>query len=61
MVRRIKMTTPVMTIALTRDDELLVATTVEMNVDVYDALSGEFLRTLTDFGQETPFMLHGAN
>lgn len=61
VVRRIKMTTPVMTIALTRDDELLVATTVEMNVDVYDALSGEFLRTLTDFGQETPFMLHGAN
>lgn len=61
VVRRIEMAIPVMTIALTRDDELLVATTVEMNVDVYDALSGELQRTLTDFGQETPFMLHGAN
>ena len=59
--RRIAMTTPVMTIALTRDDKLLLATTVEMNVDVYDAGSGELQRTLTDFGQETPLMLHGAN
>jgi len=61
VVRRIELSMPVMTIALTRDDELLIATTVEMNIDVYDASSGELQRTLTDFGQETPFMLHGAN
>ncbi len=59
--RRIELEMPVITIALTRDDELLVATTVEMNIDVYDANSGERLRTLSGFGQETPFMLHGAN
>ena len=61
VIRRMEMTTPVLSIALTRDDGLLVATTVEMNIDVYDAKSGELLRTLADFGQETPFLLHGAN
>jgi len=61
LVRRIEMTTPVLTIALTRDDGLLVGTNVEMNIDVYDANSGELLRTLADFGQETPFLLHGSN
>ena len=61
LLRRIEMQTPVLSFDLTRDDELLVATTVEMNIDVYDAASGELIRTLSDFGQETPFMLHGAN
>jgi methylamine dehydrogenase heavy chain len=61
LMRRLEMITPVLAIALTRDDELLVGTTVEMNVDVYDAGSGELLRTLSNFGQETPLMLHGAH
>ncbi len=59
--RRIEMALPVLTIAVTRDDELLVGTTIEMNIDVYNRASGSLLRTLSDFGQETPFMLHGAN
>lgn len=61
VTRRIEMATPVLSIALTRDDELLVGTTVEMNVDVYDVASGGLRRTLSDFGQQTPFLLHGAN
>ena len=61
VLRRMAMTTPVLSIDVTRDDELLVGTTVEMNIDVYNANTGELLRTLSDFGQETPFLLHGAN
>ncbi|MBT8079936.1 MAG: amine dehydrogenase [Gammaproteobacteria bacterium] len=60
VARRIPMQTPVLSFDVTRDDKLLVATTVEMNIDVYDAQSGDLLRTLSDFGQQTPFLLHGA-
>ena len=51
---------PVLSFNLTRDDELLIATNVDMNIDVYDAASGKLQRTLSDFGQETPFLVHGA-
>lgn len=60
-IDRIELRLPALTIALTRDAKpLLVATNVEMAIDVYDAASGEHLRTIADFGQETPFLLHGA-
>ncbi len=54
--------TPGLSIAITRDKKapLMVVTNVEMNLDVYDAKSGQYLRTLTGFGQETPFVVHGA-
>jgi len=61
LTRRIEMQMPVFSFALTRDDSLLVGASVEFNIDVYDASSGKLLRTLADFGQETPLMLHGAN
>jgi len=60
-VRRIELAMPAISIAVTRDDApLLVATNVEMAIDVYDARSGNHERTLGDFGQETPLILKTA-
>ena len=60
-INRIPLRLPVVSIAMTRDEApLLVATNVEMNIDVYDAGTGRFLRTLSDFGQQTPLLLHGS-
>jgi methylamine dehydrogenase heavy chain len=57
-VNRIALELPALSINVTRDDKpLLVATNVNMEVDVYDARSGEHLRTLGNFGQETPLTL----
>ena len=41
------------------DKPLLLVSNAEMNLDLYDGLSGEHIRTITDFGQETPLMAHG--
>lgn len=61
-VNRITLNLPAISIGLTRDDEpLMLATNINLEVDVYDATSGEYLRTLSGIGAETPFMLHGAN
>ena len=60
-LRRIELALPAITMGLTRgDDPLLLATNVNLEIDVYDATSGEHLRTLSNFGQETVFMIHGA-
>lgn len=60
-VQRIELAAPAISVAVTRDeDALLVATNINLEIDVYSVLSGEHLRTIGDFGQETPFMLHGA-
>ena len=57
-VNRVALELPALSINVTRDDEpLLVATNINMEVDVYDASSGEHLRTLGNFGQETPLTL----
>ena len=48
-------------VAATRgDNPLLVVTSGDMNLDVYDAVTGDYIRTLSDFGQETPFLVTGA-
>ncbi|MGI9262223.1 MAG: amine dehydrogenase large subunit, partial [Woeseiaceae bacterium] len=61
-VDRIALQLPAISIGLTRDDDpLLVATNINLEVDVYDVASGEYQRTLSDIGAETPFLLHGAN
>ena len=59
---RLPLQIPGLSIALTRDKEqpLLIVTTVEMKLDVYDAGSGELLRTLDGFGQLTPIIVFGA-
>ncbi|HNP35951.1 MAG TPA: amine dehydrogenase large subunit [Woeseiaceae bacterium] len=60
--RQIELALPAVSIELTRDtNPLLVVTTIEMNIDVYDANKGTKLRTISDFGQETPLLLHGAH
>jgi len=60
-VQRIELALPAISIGLTRDDEpLLVTTNVNLEIDVYDAHSGEHQRTLSDTGAQTPFLLHGA-
>jgi len=63
--RRITLKHPAMSIMLTRDDKpLMVAVgnneTGAFVLDVYDALSGQWLRTLADFGAETPFLVFPA-
>ena len=61
LLKRIKLQVPAISIALTRDaNPLLVATNINMAIDVYQTESGELLRTIGNFGQETPFLLHGA-
>ncbi len=61
-VNRIALQLPAITMGTTSDDDpLLLVTNINLQVDVYDIDSGEFLRTLADIGAETPFMLHGAN
>ena len=58
-VQRVSLKEPGMSIELTRDAEpLLLVVNIAMSVDVYRARSGEHLRTLTDFGQEEPLLLH---
>ncbi len=60
-VQRIELAVPAISIAVTRDNApLLVATNINLEVDVYSVSNGEYLRTIGDFGQETPFMLYGA-
>jgi methylamine dehydrogenase heavy chain len=53
---------PGLSVALTRDKEspLMIVTTVEMKLDVYDAGSGKLLRTISGFGEETPILVYGA-
>ncbi len=59
---RLPLQMPGLSIALTldKDKPLLIVTTVEMTLDVYDAGSGDLLRTLADFGQMTPIIVFGA-
>ena len=51
-----------LSLAVSRGSEpkLLVTNPVDMSLELYDALSGEFLKTITDLGQNTPLMSFGA-
>lgn len=48
--------------AVSRGEEpkVLVTNPVDMSVELYDGLSGAFIRKITGFGQETPLLLLGA-
>ena len=61
-IARHALQTPGLSITLTRDREnpLMVVTNVMMQLDVYDARSGDLLRTISDFGGETPLLVFGA-
>lgn len=56
---RLPLQMPGLSIAVTRDAEqpLLIVTTVEMKLDVYDAGTGELQRTLAGFGELTPIIV----
>lgn len=60
--RRIKIIkTPswAISIALSRGaNPLLVVTNGELNLDVFDAQSGQYVHTLSDFGNVTPLLVH---
>ena len=43
------------------EPKLLVTNPVDMSLELYDVLSGEFLKTITDLGQNTPLMLYGSS
>lgn len=46
-------------IAVTRGDEpKLVVTNADLNLDIIDARSGEFIQTVSDFGNVTPLLVH---
>ncbi|MBT7953313.1 MAG: amine dehydrogenase [Gammaproteobacteria bacterium] len=61
-VNRIPLQLPGLVIELSQDKSpWLYVTNVEMNIDVYDAISGKYIRTLSDFGQETPLILFSTN
>jgi methylamine dehydrogenase heavy chain len=61
-VLRIKLQEWGLSVAVSRgtSPRVLVTNPVNMSMELYDGLSGEFIRTITDFGQETPLMAHGA-
>lgn len=61
-VKKIPLQMPGLTLEVSKDKSpWLYVTNVEMNIDVYDALSGKHIRTLSSFGQETPLILFSAN
>ncbi|PLW82419.1 methylamine dehydrogenase [Kineobactrum sediminis] len=51
-----------LSLAVSRGDspQILVTNPVDMSLELYDAMSGEFIRTIDGLGQNTPLMLHGA-
>ncbi len=60
-VQRIELQLPVISMGMTvGDDPYLIGTNVNLQVDVYSVATGEYLRTLSGFGEETALMLHGA-
>lgn len=61
-VQRIPLQAWGLSLAVSRGDKplLMVTNPTDMSMEVYDGLSGEFIRTITDFGQETPLSLQSA-
>ena len=61
-VDRIALELPAITFGLTNDDDpLLLATNINLEVDVYDVGSGAYQRTLAGTGAQTPFLIHGSH
>ncbi len=61
-VKRIKLKEWGLTLAVSRGDkpQLLVVNPVNMTLEMYDPASGEFIKTISDFGQSTPLMVQAA-
>nr|WP_277602476.1 amine dehydrogenase large subunit [Parahaliea mediterranea] len=48
------------TVSRGKEPKLLVTNPVNMGMELYDAQSGDYIKTITDIGQETPLMLYRA-
>lgn len=62
-VQRIALKSWGLSLALSRGENpvLMVVNPNDMSLEMYDAGSGEFIRTITGFGQATPLLVHGSN
>jgi len=59
-INRIKLKTPALSVAISGDDKpLLLASNVNMKLDLYDARTGKWIKTIDGMGMETPFMAYG--
>lgn len=61
-VLRIKLQAWGLSLAVSRGKQpvLMVVNPTDMSLEMYDTGSGDFIRTIGGFGQETPLMVHGA-
>jgi methylamine dehydrogenase heavy chain len=61
-VKRIKLKEWGLSLAVSRGSKpsLMVVNPGDMSLEMYDPESGEFLRKISDFGQQTPLMVHGS-
>jgi methylamine dehydrogenase heavy chain len=61
-VQRIALQSWGLSLAVSRgvDPVLMVVNPTDMSLEMYKAGSGEFIRIITDFGQETPLMVFGS-
>jgi methylamine dehydrogenase heavy chain len=61
-VQRIALKSWGLSLAVSRGDNpvLMVVNPADMSLEIYNAGSGEFIRTISGFGQETPLMVHGS-
>lgn len=62
-VQRIALKSWGLSLALSRGENpvLMVVNPNDMSLEMYDTGSGEFIRTITGFGQATPLLVHGSN
>jgi methylamine dehydrogenase heavy chain len=49
-----------MAVSRGKTPQLMVTNPTDMSLEIYDGLSGEFVKTITGFGQSTPLMMHGS-
>lgn len=61
-VRRITLQTWGLSLAVSRGKNpvLMVVNPTDMSLEMYKPDTGEFIKTITGFGQETPLMVHGS-
>ena len=59
-LRRIELKTWGISVAVSAGKQpLLVVSNAEMNLDIYDALTGNYMRTIENIGLETPLLVRG--
>jgi methylamine dehydrogenase heavy chain len=61
-VQRIALKSWGLSLAVSRGENpvLMVVNPADMSLEMYNTGSGEFIRTISGFGQETPLMVHGS-